>query len=52
VILLGKIGQNENKLYNIADIFCIPSQYGKVVMEAVAYGVPVVGSTKAKYQKH
>ena len=33
-----------------ADIFCIPSQYeeglGRVVMESVACGVPVVGSNR------
>ncbi len=38
------------KYYNSADIFCIPSQYeegfGRVVMEAVACGLPVVGSNK------
>ena len=36
--------------YNSADIFCIPSQYeeglGRVVMESVACGVPVVGSNR------
>jgi glycosyltransferase involved in cell wall biosynthesis len=48
------IGSVENKklqeYYNVADIFCIPSQYeegfGRVVMEAVACGLPVVGSNK------
>jgi glycosyltransferase involved in cell wall biosynthesis len=36
--------------YNCADIFCIPSLYqegfGRVVMEAVACGLPVIGSNK------
>jgi len=36
--------------YNSADIFCIPSQYeeglGRVVMESVACGTPVVGSNR------
>jgi glycosyltransferase involved in cell wall biosynthesis len=36
--------------YNSADIFCIPSQYeeglGRVVMESVACGIPVVGSNR------
>ena len=35
--------------YNSADVFCIPSQYkeglGRVVMESVSCGVPVVGSS-------
>ena len=49
-----KIGMIPNKelynYYNIADVFCIPSQYeegfGRVVMEAVACGLPVIGSNK------
>ncbi|MBI3277333.1 MAG: glycosyltransferase family 4 protein [Chlamydiae bacterium] len=36
--------------YNAADIFCLPSQYeegfGRVGMEAVACGIPVVGANK------
>ena len=48
------VGFVKNKLlykyYSVADIFCIPSQYeegfGRVVMEAVACGCPVVGSNK------
>jgi glycosyltransferase involved in cell wall biosynthesis len=36
--------------YNSADIFCIPSQYeeglGRVVMESVACGTPVIGSNR------
>lgn len=51
IIFLGRIDNKElYKYYNIADIFCAPSQYeegfGRVVMEAVACGVPVVGSNK------
>lgn len=48
---LGSIA-NEKLInnYNSADIFCIPSLYeegfGRVVMEAVACGLPVVGSNK------
>lgn len=38
------------KHYNNADVFCIPSQYeegfGRVSMEALACGLPVVGSNK------
>ncbi len=48
---MGKIANVDlPKYYNIADIFCIPSQYeegyGRVVIEAVACGVPVIGSNK------
>ncbi len=51
VSFVGKIANVDlPKYYNLADIFCIPSQYeegyGRVVMEAVACGVPVVGSNK------
>ncbi len=51
IIFLGRIDNKElYKYYNIADILCAPSQYeegfGRVVMEAVACGVPVVGSNK------
>lgn len=39
---------NISKYYTVSDIFCIPSQYeegfGRVVIEAVASGLPVVGS--------
>ena len=48
---LGKV-QNYDlpAYYNSADIFCIPSQYeeglGRVVMESVACGIPVVGSNR------
>lgn len=46
---LGKVPNCELiNYYNLADIFCIPSLYeegfGRVVMEAVACGLPVVGS--------
>jgi len=48
------LGQIQNydlpAYYNSADIFCIPSQYeeglGRVVMESVACGIPVVGSNR------
>ncbi len=51
VIFVGRV---DNKLlyryYNAANVFCIPSQYeegfGRVVMEAVACGTPVVGAKK------
>jgi glycosyltransferase involved in cell wall biosynthesis len=48
------LGQVQNAdlppYYNSADLFCIPSQYeeglGRVVMESVACGTPVVGSNR------
>jgi glycosyltransferase involved in cell wall biosynthesis len=48
---LGMIPNKEvYKYYNCADVFCIPSQYeegfGRVIMEAVASGLPVVGAAK------
>jgi len=51
IIFLGKKANKELvDFYNIADIFCIPSQYeegfGRVVIEAIACGTPVVGSNK------
>jgi glycosyltransferase involved in cell wall biosynthesis len=51
VRFIGAVPNSElYKYYNIADIFCIPSQYeegfGRVVIEAVACGLPVVGSNK------
>ena len=51
IIFLGKKANKELvEFYNIADIFCIPSQYeegfGRVVIEAIACGIPVVGSNK------
>ncbi|MCX5704296.1 MAG: glycosyltransferase family 4 protein [Candidatus Omnitrophica bacterium] len=51
VIFLGKVKNKElPKYYNMADIFCIPSQYeegfGRVAAEAVACGLPVVGSNR------
>ena len=46
---LGKIKNSElHEFYNCADIFCFPSLYdegfGRVGMEAVSCGLPVVGS--------
>jgi len=51
IVFVGKVPNKElPEYYNRADIFCIPSQYeegfGRVVMEAVACGVPVIGSNK------
>jgi len=51
VKFLGSVKNSDlSKYYSLADIFCIPSQYeegfGRVVMEAVACGLPVVGSNK------
>jgi glycosyltransferase involved in cell wall biosynthesis len=51
IYFLGKIDNRKLwKYYNCADLFCIPSLYeegfGRVVMEAAACGVPVVGSNK------
>lgn len=48
---LGAIPNNIiYRYYNIADMLCIPSQYeegyGRVVMEAAACGLPVVGSNR------
>jgi len=48
---LGKVSNSElNNYYNSADIYCIPSVYeegfGRVGMEAVACGIPVVGSNR------
>ena len=50
IVFLGKKANRELvEFYNIADIFCIPSQYeegfGRVVIEAVSCGIPVVGSS-------
>ncbi|RKY36680.1 MAG: hypothetical protein DRP78_03035 [Candidatus Omnitrophota bacterium] len=51
ILFLGRKDNRELPFYyNIADIFCIPSQYeegfGRVVIEAVACCLPVVGSNK------
>jgi len=50
-IYIGKVQNHElAKYYNASDIFCIPSQYneglGRTVLEAMACGIPVVGSNK------
>ena len=51
LIFLGSVDYIDlHKYYNLADVLCIPSQYeegyGRVAMEAVACGLPVVGSNK------
>lgn len=51
ILFLGKIDNKEiNQYYNLADIFCLPSQkregFGRVIMEAIACGIPVVASNK------
>lgn len=56
VLFLGKIVNDQlYKIYNAADLFCIPSQYeegfGRVNMEAVACGLPVVGANKGGIPK-
>ena len=48
---MGSVDYSDLHLYyNLGDIFCIPSQYeegyGRVAMEALACGSPVVGSNK------
>ena len=48
---LGKVNNSDlNHFYNSADLYCIPSIYeegfGRVGMEAVACGIPVVGSNR------
>ena len=48
---LGQVKNNDLPMYyNSADLFCIPSLYeeglGRVTLEAVACGIPVVGSNK------
>jgi glycosyltransferase involved in cell wall biosynthesis len=50
ILFRGQIQNHELPVYyNSADVFCIPSQYkeglGRVVMESVSCGVPVVGSS-------
>lgn len=51
ICFLGKVNNSDlNNYYNSADLFCIPSIYeegfGRVCMEAVACGLPVVGSNR------
>lgn len=50
-IFLGKIdNKNLNIYYNAADVFIVPSQYeeafGRVILEALSCGIPVVASRK------
>ena len=51
IILFGNVNyQNLHNYYNLADIFCLPSLYnegwGRVVMEALACGLPVIISDR------
>lgn len=51
VIFVGKIDNRElSTYYNASDIFVIPSQYeegfGRVILEAVSCGLPVIGANK------
>jgi len=51
IILLGNIPYEKlHFYYNLADIFCIPSLYsegwGRVIMEALACGLPVIASNR------
>lgn len=51
IILFGNVDyQNLHNYYNLADIFCLPSLYnegwGRVVMEALACGLPVIISDR------
>jgi glycosyltransferase involved in cell wall biosynthesis len=49
IAYVGSVPNNElNKYYNASDVFCIPSLYeegfGRVILEALTCGVPVVGT--------
>jgi len=49
IIYVGRVPNEQlPKYYNAADIFCIPSKYeegfGRVIIEAISCGVPVIGS--------
>lgn len=51
IIFIRRVDNKElYEYYNAADVLCIPSQYeegfGRVAMEAVSCGLPVVGSNK------
>ncbi len=51
VLFIGKVDNKDLPLYyNAADIFCIPSKYeegfGRVILEAISCGTPVVGSNR------
>ncbi|VVB86555.1 D-inositol-3-phosphate glycosyltransferase [uncultured archaeon] len=51
VIFVGKVENNELPLYyNASDVFIIPSLYdegfGRVILEALSCGVPVIGADK------
>jgi len=50
-LFIGRINNRDLPLYyNAADVFCIPSQYeegfGRVILEALSCGTPVVGSNR------
>ena len=51
IIYIGKVSNNKlNQYYGMANLLCVPSQYeegfGRVSMEAVACGLPVIASNK------
>lgn len=51
VLFVGKVNNRDLPMYyNAVDILCVPSQYeegfGRVILEALSCGVPVIGSNK------